>query len=165
MVWFYHTKGYELVPGMTPKGYELVPVVCRRVKEPQGPEGRPPPTFPPRPHSSRRSGQGGFSMGENELEMIDVDPSGYVSSLKIPLGLGPDRRTQQSSSDIPSRPILASSDLAPAYISSSRLRARLTIAACRKGDSLVSRVGFRVSGLGFRVQDVGFRVWGSEFRV
>ncbi|KAJ1478540.1 hypothetical protein T484DRAFT_1817205 [Baffinella frigidus] len=40
-----------------------------------------------------------------------------------------DRRTQQTSCDIPSRPILASSDLAPANISFSRLRARLTIAA------------------------------------
>ena len=40
-----------------------------------------------------------------------------------------DRRTQQTSCDIPSRPILASSDLAPSNISFSRLKARLTVAA------------------------------------
>jgi hypothetical protein len=44
-----------------------------------------------------------------------------------------DRRTQQSSNDLPSRPILASSDLAPANISFSRLRARLTITAWAAG--------------------------------
>ena len=43
------------------------------------------------------------------------------------------RRAQQSSGDIPSRPILASSALTPANISLSRLRARLTVAAWAAG--------------------------------